>query len=147
MAIHRDRQLREQISEEWGWTPTANAGEFAVIRAFRMCGIEPPEVEQQFRCGPYRLDFAFVKERVCVEADSWPHTSQQVIRRDSGRDRQLREWGWKTYRIRIPEEDMDAEEVSRQVRNVVDGAVRFLRDGECICPTCQLYLEGPRRRR
>ena len=145
MVIREGGQRRKRISEEWGWTPTSNAGEFAVIRALRMCRIAPSEVEQQFRLGPYRLDFAFVKERVCVEADGWPHTSQQVRRNDNRRDRQLRDWGWTTYRIRMPEEYIDDEDVVRQVRSVVVSAVRFLRDGERICPTCQLFLERPRR--
>jgi very-short-patch-repair endonuclease len=53
--------------------------------------------EQQYRVGPYDLDFYFPDDRLCVEVDGSQHLQQQA--HDRRRDAYLRERGISTLRI------------------------------------------------
>lgn len=76
-----------------------NHGESKVALALVQLGVRPDDVEVQFRVGPFRLDFAFVRERIAIEADGWVHTARSVIDRDKARDALLRSWGWLVVRL------------------------------------------------
>ena len=95
-----------------------NEGEARVTRALYSLGVKPSEVEQQFRLGPYRIDFAFVPARVALESDGWVHTTTEVRRRDRKRDKALRCWGWITVRV-------DGYQDEGKLRDAVAVAVRL----------------------
>lgn len=101
------------VLRSWGWPETENVGEFKVMQALRDAGVEPREVEFQFNVGRLRLDFAFVEQRIAVEADGWVHLNKQVEASDQERDAQLTAWGWRVYRI-----DVDGD-VPKQLAPVI----------------------------
>lgn len=106
--------ITKNVAEREGWDVT-NAGEARVALALRKLGYRPADFATQFKLGPYKLDFALVAERIDIEADGWVHTARNVRRRDSTRDRQLRQWGWTVIRIDV-DEDID-EQLRRKVPN------------------------------
>lgn len=104
--------ITKAAAERDGWD-VANAGEARVALALQRLGYRPADVFTQFRIGSYRLDFALVAERIDIEADGWVHTARDVRRRDTARDRQLREWGWTVIRLDL------SQDVEEQVRRKV----------------------------
>lgn len=101
--------------EEAGWKP-GNAGENRIIQALRLIGLQPTDVEQQFHVGPYRLDFAWPRERLCIEADGWVHSNREMVRRDKERDAKLTAWGWIVCRVDI---DQDGDQLRAEVARIV----------------------------
>lgn len=97
-----------------GWLP-GNYGENQVAEALSAAGFSPDTVEQQFRLGRFRLDFAIVKARVAIEADGYHHTTDSGRATDRTRDRQLAKWGWEVHRIDVEAMDRD-HEVARLLR-------------------------------
>lgn len=92
-----DRVVQTFVASR-GWTAT-NAGEARVAAALLYLGFRSSDVEQQFKLGQYRLDFALVGRRIAIESDGWVHTSAPVRKRDRERDEQLGAWGWETIRV------------------------------------------------
>lgn len=86
-----------------------NQGEFNMCRALRMARV--PHWEEQFRVGPYVLDFAWPAERIDLEVDGWVHTTKDVRRRDRERDRRLASWGFAVIRVNSSD-DLDAVALS-----------------------------------
>lgn len=109
------RALRSVV-EEWGWT-AGNEGENLVISALHEAGVAPSEVEQQFHLGRWRLDFAWPRYRIAIEADGWVHTAESTKQADRVRDRQLAEWLWEIRRINVDEDEVV---LRRQVASVVE---------------------------
>lgn len=55
--------------------------------------------DQELSVGRYRLDFAWPKFKVAVEADGWHHRSPEGAAKDAERDAWLRSQGWVVLRI------------------------------------------------
>lgn len=107
-----------EIAQKLGWKG-GNASECQVAIALSGCGVTPAEAWEQFRYGPYRLDFAFPDVQVAIEADGWVHGTKVVSRRDRERDRVLRSWGWLVIRVDVESETVSvAEQVSQAVKQV-----------------------------
>jgi len=104
MAVNPIEAGMRAAVEAWGWQP-GNAGENRVIAALHAAGVRPDNMAQQFRLGPYRLDLAWPRERIAIEADGWVHTTREQARRDKERDAKLHEWGWLVCRFDIDQED------------------------------------------
>lgn len=73
----------------------------------------PPEmrddVTTQHVVGKYRLDFAFVDEKLCVEVDGRSyHSNDEAFARDRSRDRWLMANGWRVIRFASDEVFTDA---------------------------------------
>lgn len=110
------------VIEQRGWRPgTTLENQIALILS-RM-GWKPDEVVQQHRAGRFRLDFAWPKQRVCVEADGWHHRSPEGAARDAERDSWLRSEGWLVFRVddRYGEESMTIQlaHVGRLIRHLI----------------------------
>jgi very-short-patch-repair endonuclease len=91
--------------EDLGWTIGSNLGEIKLVKAFDLARLKADEVEQQFRLGPYRLDFAAPRVYLAIEADGYHHRTEKGRWSDRRRDKQLAEWGWSTWRIDIDRDD------------------------------------------
>lgn len=79
--------------------------------------VAPSDVQQQYRVGPYRLDFAWPIQRIALEADGWWHQSPIGAEKDARRDAWLRERGWLIFRVH---DNPDDEYILRgQVADVV----------------------------
>lgn len=112
------------VVRDWGWEP-GNIGENRVIRALHAAGVRPREVVQQFRLGPYRLDFAWPAMRMGIEADGWVHTTREMRQRDKQRDAILTDWGWLVVRLDIDRpEDSIIDEVAQFVQQMPRLCVR-----------------------
>lgn len=85
-----------------------------LYRAMRDYGLIP---NCQFQIGRYRVDFAFVEERMVVEADGIRyHSSPSARRRDRIRDKYLKNRGWKVMRFTGPQIFNDAYFCAREIR-------------------------------
>lgn len=115
MPIHAIDAAMSSAVEAAGWQP-GNTGENRVIQALRAIGLQSGDVQQQFRVGPYRLDFAWPRERMCIEADGWVHTTRDQIKRDKVRDDLLTAWGWIVCRVDI---DQDGDRLQAEVAQIV----------------------------
>lgn len=73
-----EKDYRAAANEGWHVT---NGGEAGVALALRKLGYGPRDVETQFNLGPYKLDFAIVRQRIDIEADGWVHTTRDVRKR------------------------------------------------------------------
>lgn len=113
MAINPTLVGRDALVASLGWEP-GNMGENRLIVALHQAGVKAADVCQQFRLGGYRIDFAWPRERIALEADGWVHTTREMIQRDKVRDAKLHAWGWIVCRIDTdkPEEQIRAEVAS-----------------------------------
>lgn len=95
--------------EALGWR-VGNAGENRVALALHFAGFRPWSVQQQYRLGRYRLDFALVGRRIAIEADGWVHRNAPNAERDALRDAELAAMGWRTIRVDVdqPEDALRA---------------------------------------
>jgi hypothetical protein len=107
VSRHPVERIAVQAAREQGWD-VSYPGEAEVAHQLGLLGYTPRDVETQFKLGPYRLDFAIPAERIDIEADGWVHGTRQVSKRDAGRDRKLKEWGWVVVRIDTEEGDASA---------------------------------------
>jgi hypothetical protein len=73
-------------------------------------------VHQQYRVDPYRLDFAWPKLKIALEADGWHHRSPEGAAKDARRDAILREAGWLMFRVHDCDDMLIAEQLSRVAR-------------------------------
>jgi very-short-patch-repair endonuclease len=113
------RQLDRQFVEEQGWRSGTDL-EDAATRWFHRVGLSPREVEQQYRVGRFRLDFAIPSLQIAVEVDGWHHRSPEGAARDAERDSWLRSEGWLVLRVddRHGRESFD-EQMVRVLRAVL----------------------------
>jgi Protein of unknown function (DUF559) len=89
-----------------GWAD-GNLGENRIVRLLRSNGITPafnesaPAIDcyQQYRVGPYSLDFAWPKLKIALEADGSVHRFVKTIVHDRERDAWLRDEGWLVFRV------------------------------------------------
>jgi very-short-patch-repair endonuclease len=115
-----------EMAREHGWKVT-NVGEARIALALMQLGWHASQVKTQFKLGPFRLDFALVRERMDIEADGWVHKTHDQKKRDKERDRQLEEWGWQTIRIdhELPDAAVRLARVIRPLNiNIYDNSVR-----------------------
>jgi len=77
--------------------------EEAVIKALDFWGykLNQDYVRQHPIANRFVLDFAFIKEQVCIEVDGEKHRTKKSRRADNARDNYLYLWNWVV--IRIPE--------------------------------------------
>lgn len=67
--------------------------------AYRFFRAGHTDFDQEYSVGKYRLDFAWPKHKVAVEADGWHHRSPEGAAKDAERDSWLRSEGWVILRI------------------------------------------------
>ena len=96
------RQSAQSAAEGLGWR-RGNHSENRLALLLSRMGYGPTAVEQQFRLGQYRLDFALVERRLAIEADGWIHKATR--KQDRERDKQLKAWGWDTLRLDLEQDD------------------------------------------
>jgi very-short-patch-repair endonuclease len=77
---------------------------------YRMGAID--QIEYQYPIGRYRLDYAWPKKWIALEADGFYHSRPEVAVKDVARDTFLRSRGWLVFRIH------DDETMVRQVARV-----------------------------
>jgi very-short-patch-repair endonuclease len=73
--------------------------------------------EMQYRVGRYRIDFAWPKQKIALEADGPHHWMPDIAIKDVARDSWLRSHEWLVFRV----DDMDGcleKQLSRVVRIV-----------------------------
>jgi very-short-patch-repair endonuclease len=105
-----------------GWLD-GNFGENDVCRALAALAIAPAfnaasppqDCRQQYRIGPYTLDFAWPKLRIALEADGSAHDITSQLRRDRERDAWLRQQGWLVFRVDVDLLPAVAAQVARVV--------------------------------
>lgn len=68
----------------------------------------------QYRVGPYRLDYAWPKEKIALEVDGPHHWRPDVAARDVARDAYLRGENWLVFRI-----DDSTDNIEDQLLRVV----------------------------
>jgi len=72
--------------------------ETRVLRVLRRGGLPKPTV--QHRIGSYRIDFAYVRERLAIEADGFRwHSSRRQWDRERTRTAALTAMGWTVFRV------------------------------------------------
>lgn len=98
-----------------GWEPGTKL-ENQVMMAMRHFSNRP---EQQHKVGKYRIDFAWPKIKVALEADGWWHRSPEGAAKDRQRDSWLRSQGWIIFRV----DDEHGEEVLADQVNRVLGII------------------------
>lgn len=85
-----------------------------LLRAMQDYGLIPA---CQYVLGPYRVDFAFLEDRLIVEADGAEfHTSRRAIWKDKKRDMYLRKLGWRVLRFTGSQIFTDAYWCARHIR-------------------------------
>lgn len=98
-----------------------NPGENRVAYRLHRYGWSSRDVTQQYRVGRYRIDFAWVVQKIALEADGWVHQSAVVALRDRQRDDRLRLEGWLVFRVNV-----DADNLEEQLARV-SAVVRAIR--------------------
>lgn len=80
------------------------------------------DYSEQVRVGLYRLDFAFLSQKIDLEIDGETHYQlQSVIDKDIRRTKNLEDLGWKVIRIRWSEyQKLTQEEKSKYVQNIIE---------------------------
>ena len=62
------------------------------------------QYEEEYRVGPYQLDFAFPKLMVDLEIDGdQHHLDPRIVKSDARRTQYLNDLGWKTIRVKWSE--------------------------------------------
>lgn len=92
------RRIERQVIERQGWRSGTDLEDRAT-RWFNRVGFRPGDLEQQYRVGRYRLDFAFPALQIAIEIDGWHHRSPEGAARDAERDSWLRSQGWIVLRV------------------------------------------------
>jgi very-short-patch-repair endonuclease len=79
------------------------------------------EFQQQYEIGKYRVDFAFPKEKVVIEADGyeWHRENSQQIDRDIARDKYLARKGWRILRFQGIEIRRDIETCIAKIKKIL----------------------------
>lgn len=116
MVATLDRAL-QQIVEEKGWRAGTSLENRVALRLHRF-GFLPADVAQQHRVGRYRIDFAWVDQKIALEADGPHHLLPVGAERDARRDRELRLQGWLVLRVNDAEEGALADQLVRVARAV-----------------------------
>jgi very-short-patch-repair endonuclease len=99
VSIAALRRINRQIVEDRGWRHGTDIEDRVAIW-LSQAGFRPGEtVEQQYRVGRYRLDFAFPDVKMGLEVDGWHHRSPEGAARDAERDSWLRSQGWLILRV------------------------------------------------
>lgn len=115
--------ITDQVVTELGWQPgTALENEVMLM----LTKFNSPRPVQQHKAGRYRLDFAWPKIGIALEADGWYHRSPDGAAKDRQRDSWLRSHGWIVFRV----EDEHGEHV---LRHQVMRVTRLVR-AESGCP-------------
>ena len=78
-----------------------------------------PPPEREYRVGRYRLDFAWPRVLIAIEADGWHHRSPEGAAGDRRRDSWLRSQGWVVFRV-------DDEHGERVLAHQIMRAVRLV---------------------
>jgi very-short-patch-repair endonuclease len=117
-----DRVIAEHIAQRgWRLGTTLENRVARLLSSFRFAA---SDVEQELEVGRWRLDFAWPKIKLCLEADGWHHRSPEGAAHDAERDASLRADGWLVLRVddRNGEESL-ADQVARvaQVVRSLDG--------------------------
>jgi very-short-patch-repair endonuclease len=111
---HKEK-VRKGVSAKWenapwetGWTRRnaglMSSGEQWLFDIFQREGMfEKYEIVNELVVYPYRIDFAFVKEKVAVEFDGIFHDRRKEY--DDLRDEKLLKEGWRTFRISYLDKD------------------------------------------
>lgn len=89
-------------------------------------GITPSlcRVQQQYRIGRFRGDFALPDHKVVVEVDGIYHTHEACTAKDARRDDYFADQGWTTYRIDCTKgTPTDKESIPFQVSKVFESLV------------------------
>jgi len=86
------------VIEERGWRAGTTL-ENSVALLLSRYRFKPADVAQQHRIGSYRVDFAWPKLGVVLEADGWYHRSPEGSAKDAERDSWLRAQGWVIFRV------------------------------------------------
>lgn len=83
--------------------------ESILLREFHLLGFYSTP---QYKVGNYRIDLAFLKERVAIECDGkeW-HSTNDQIENDKKKDEFLKSEGWKVIRITGSDIYKDADEI------------------------------------
>jgi very-short-patch-repair endonuclease len=96
MAADALTRLIAERTTELGWRPgTRLENQVACL----LSRFHAPAAVQQHRVGKYRLDFAWPKVKIALEADGWYHRSPEGSARDAERDAWLRSQGWVVLRV------------------------------------------------
>jgi very-short-patch-repair endonuclease len=89
--------------------------ETRLLRILRAAGMRAPEVQR--RIGRYRVDAAYVRERVAIEADSFRwHSSARRWDADRAKDAALSMMGWEIVRVTSVQLNERPDEVTAIVR-------------------------------
>lgn len=121
---HTDNAIIKQIITEKGWAAGTHLENRVALRLslFHFVPVNPHAtykqsddvVYQQYRVGPYRLDFAWPPLKIALEADGWYHQSPDGAMKDARRDMELRHRDWFVFRVH----DSDDVELAMQLSRV-----------------------------
>lgn len=88
-----------------------------LLRAMQDYGLAPV---CQYEIGQFRVDFAFLEDKLVVEADGVAyHSSPSQVRRDFVRERRIRRQGWRVLRFTGPQILNDAYWCARCIREAL----------------------------
>ncbi len=90
--------------------PAASPIEVRLLQAFWQRGLDPV---QQYRIGPYTVDFAFPRARLVVEADGAAYHHDQE--RERRRDEEIRRRGWHIKHFTGTDITRDADACVREI--------------------------------
>lgn len=116
------RQRMQRVIEEAGLrsgTDLEDRVAYRLVRAHHT-------FQQQYTVGKYRLDFAWPKIKLAVEADGWHHRSPEGAARDAERDAWLRSEGWIVLRV---DDRHGVDSLEHQTASVSRLVHVILRDG------------------
>lgn len=116
MAAAVDRAIRQAV-EDKGWQSGTALENRVALRLHRF-GFTPDEVAQQHRVGRFRLDFAWVDQKIALEADGPHHLLPIGAERDARRDRELRLAGWLVLRVNDADDERLGDQLVRVARAV-----------------------------
>lgn len=89
--------MRRQLVAERGWRVGTDLENRVAILLSRW--EVPGPVEQQYRIGRFRVDFAWPDRMIVLEADGWHHRAPEGAAKDRRRDSWLRSQGWVIFRV------------------------------------------------
>jgi very-short-patch-repair endonuclease len=118
---------RRQVSHlvlERGWQSGSDIEDRAALFLSR-ARWSPEVVRQQWRVGPYRLDFAWPLIHLALEVDGPRHLfDPQTARKDAERDAYLRSQGWLVLRVDAADDPGSLEEQLVRVSQVAYALTR-----------------------
>jgi very-short-patch-repair endonuclease len=116
------RRYTAAAAEAKGWKPGTSLENQVALQLSRY-GFKPDQVAQQHPVEGYRLDFAWPRFKLALEADGWHHRSPEGAARDARRDSMLRAADWLVFRV----DDLNPDSLTTQVARVAQ-AVRLFED-------------------